>query len=82
MTGSLTRYDDTCEITGIKNDISVVGEILTFREKELIIATIERSAKVKLVWDDRAKLYIGSLGGVEFQSAGPKSHTYRTQRKS
>jgi hypothetical protein len=75
-----TRYDDTCEITGIKNDVSVVGEILTFRDKELIIATIERSAKVKLVWDDRAQRYIGSLGGVEFQSFGPKSHTYRTHR--
>jgi hypothetical protein len=80
MTASHTRYDDTCEITGVKNDVSVVGEILTFRDKELIIATIQRSAKVKLVWDGRAQLYIGSLGGVEFQSAGPKSHTYRTHR--
>lgn len=80
MSGSQTRYDDTCEITGVKNNISVVGEILTFREKEVIIATIERSAKVKLVWDDRAQLYVGSLGGVEFQSLGPKSQTYRTHR--
>jgi hypothetical protein len=80
MDGQRTRYEDTCEITGIKNDISVVGEILTFREKELIIATIERSAKVRLVWDNRAQLYIGSLGGVEFQSSGPKSQTYRTHR--
>jgi hypothetical protein len=80
MAGQRTRYEDTCEITGIKNDISVVGEILTFREKELIVATIERSAKVRLVWDNRAQLYIGSLGGVEFQSSGPKSQTYRTHR--
>jgi hypothetical protein len=75
-----TRFEDTCQITGIKNDISVVGEILTFREKQVIIATIQRSAKVTLNWDDRAQLYIGSLGGVEFRSAGPKSHTYRTSR--
>jgi hypothetical protein len=74
------RFEDTCEITGIKNEISVVGEILTFREKEIIIATIQRSAKVTLNWDDRAKLYIGSLGGVEFQSSGPKAHRYRTHR--
>jgi len=80
MAGHRIRFEDTCEITGIKNDVSVVGEILTFREKELIIATIERSAKVKLVWDDRAQLYIGSLGGVEFQSVGPKSQAYRTHR--
>lgn len=80
MAGRETRFEDTCEITGIKNEISVLGEILKFREKVLIIATINRSAKVTLRWNDRANLYIGSMGGVEFQSQGPKSHTYRTTR--
>ena len=80
MVGSETRFEDTCEIMGIKNEISVIGEILTFREKQIIIATIERFARVTLHWNDRAELYIGSLGGVEFQSAGPKSHTYRRHR--
>ena len=75
-----TRFEDTCEITGIKNNISVLGEILTFKEKDIIIATIHRSAKVTLRWKDHAELYVGSLGGVEFQSTGPKSHTYRTHR--
>jgi len=80
MVGRETRFEDTCEIMGIKNEISVIGEILTFREKQIIIATIERSAGVTLHWNDRAELYIGSLGGVEFQSAGPKSHAYRRHR--
>jgi hypothetical protein len=80
MAGRETRFEDTCEITGIKNDISVLGEILTFKEKDIIIATIHRSAKVTLRWKEHAELYVGSLGGVEFQSAGPKSHTYRTHR--
>ena len=75
-----TRLDHTSEITGIKNDISVLGEILTFRDKDIIIATINRSAKVTLRWKEDADLYIGSLGGVEFKSPGPKSHTYRTHR--
>ena len=75
-----TRFEDTCEITGVKNDISVLGEILSFRENDIIIATINRSAKVTLRWKDHAELYIGSLGGVEFTSPGPKSHTYRTHR--
>ena len=75
-----TRFEDTCEITGVKNDVSVVGEIITFREKDIIIATIQRSAKVTLRWDERVGLYIGSLGGVEFQSPGPKSQVYRTTR--
>ena len=80
MAGRETRFEDTCEITGIKNDISVMGEILKFREKDVIIATINRSAKVTLHWNEHAEVYVGSLGGVEFKSAGPKSHTYRTHR--
>jgi hypothetical protein len=77
---SETRFEDTCEIIGIKNDISVVGEIINFREKDVIVATIQRSAKVSLHWNEVAGLYIGSLGGVEFQSSGPKSHTFRRTR--
>ena len=80
MAASKTRFEDTCEITGIKNEISVLGEILRFQEKDIIIATIHRSAKVTLRWKEHAELYIGSLGGVEFQSTGPKSQTYRTHR--
>jgi len=80
MAGRETRFEDTCEITGIKNEITVLGEILTFKEKDIIIATIHRSAKVTLRWKEHAELYIGSLGGVEFQTSGPKSHTYRTHR--
>jgi hypothetical protein len=60
--------------------MSVLGEILKFREKDIIIATIQRSAKVTLRWNERAELYVGELGGVEFQSSGPKSQTYRTHR--
>jgi hypothetical protein len=78
--GRETRFEDTCAIVGVKTSLSVLGEILEFREKDVIIATINRSAKVKLRWNERAKLYVGALGGVEFQSIGPKSHTYRTHR--
>ena len=80
MTQRETRFEDTCEITGVENDISVIGEILEFREKQTIVATIRRSAKVTLRWNDRVGCYVGSLGGVEFRSHGPKSHTYRTTR--
>ncbi len=80
MAGRETRFEDTCEITGIKNRISVIGEILSFKEKNIIIATIHRSARVTLRWKEHAELYVGSLGGVEFESPGPKSHTYRTHR--
>ncbi|MDZ7645425.1 MAG: hypothetical protein U5K76_15170 [Woeseiaceae bacterium] len=75
-----TRFEDTCEIVGVRNGQSTVGEILTFREKDLIIATIQRSAKVTLRWQPHANAYVGSLGGVEFQSAGPKSQSYQVRR--
>jgi hypothetical protein len=74
------RFEDTCQITSVKNEVSVLGEILTFQERDRIIATINRSAKVTLRWKDHAQLYVGSLGGVEFTSPGPKSQTYRTSR--
>jgi hypothetical protein len=80
MTQRETRFEDTCEITGVKNKISVIGEILDFRDQHAIVATIQRSARVTLRWDERVQLYVGSLGGVEFQSSGPKSRTYRTTR--
>lgn len=75
-----SRYEDTCEISSIKTGISTMGEILTFKPKELIIATINRSAKVTLRWKEHADLYIGSMGGVEFSSPGPIEQTYRTHR--
>ena len=80
MVGSRTRFDDTCEIVGVKNESSVTGEMLQFREHDIIIATIHRSAKVKLHWQVNVEQYLGSMGGVEFRSEGPKAHTYRTTR--
>jgi hypothetical protein len=80
MAGQERRFEDTCEIVGIANGATTIGEILTFREKDRIVASIQRSAKVTLRWNETQQLYIGSLGGVEFKSSGPKSQTYRTHR--
>lgn len=78
--GLETRFEDTCEITGVDTGVTVTGEILTFREKDVIVAAIRRTAKVTLRWQPRSGLYVGSMGGVEFQSPGPRAHTYRTRR--
>lgn len=80
MVRTHTRFDDTCEIVGVKNEIAVTGEILQFREHDVIIATIHRSAKVTLHWQANVEQYVGSMGGVEFKSKGPKAHNYRTTR--
>ena len=48
MAGRETRFEDTCEIIGSKNEMAVMCEILKFLEKDVIGATINRSAKVTL----------------------------------
>ena len=37
MAARETRFEDTCEITGVKNDLSVLGEILSFQENDVIM---------------------------------------------
>ncbi len=75
-----TRFEDVCEVTNIKNGQTVTGEILTFREEEFISLTINRAVKLRLNWNERAKLYIGNMAGMEFQSEGPRGYSYRTNR--
>lgn len=72
MAGRRTRFEDTCEITGNKNNTTVVAEILTFRDKDVIIATINRAAEVTLRWQESVELYVGSLANMELRSSGPK----------
>lgn len=80
MTVRESRFEDTCEIVGLANNVTVTGEILKFREKDVIVATINRSARVTLHWQEHANLYVGSMAGVEFSSKGPVLHTWRTHR--
>ena len=79
---SRTQFEDVCEVTNIKNGITVTAEILEFRERKYISATINRAVKINLRWNDRAELYlmINDHDGVELSSTGPKSYTYRTTR--
>jgi len=72
MSARHTQFEDTCEITGLENGVTVTGEILQFREHDSITAMINRSARVTLRWNDRANVYVGAFGGVEFESPGPK----------
>ncbi len=73
MTARHTYFEETCEIKGVENGVTVTGEILHFREHDSITAMINRSARVTLRWNDRANVYVGAFGGVEFESPGPKA---------
>ena len=80
MSQQYTQFDDVCDVKCISSGLTELGEILTFREHEFISLTIRRSVKMRLNWNERAELYIGSMAGLEFQSVGPQQHTYRTHR--
>lgn len=73
MNARHTYFEETCEITSIENGVTVTGEILHFREHDSITAMINRSARVTLRWNERANVYVGAFGGVEFESPGPKA---------
>ena len=75
-----SHFEDVCDVKCISSGLTEVGEILTFREKEFISLTIKRSVKLRLNWNERAELYIGNMAGLEFQSDGPREHTYRSHR--
>lgn len=75
-----TEFEDVCDVTNIKTGVTVTGEILTFRDKEFITLTINRAVKLHLQWEPTVGVYIGRMAGMEFQSKGPKSQTYRTGR--
>lgn len=75
-----SQFDDVCDVTCISNDVTEVGEILEFREKEYISLTIRRSVKLNLRWNEAVGVYIGKMAGLEFQSDGPNEYTYRSHR--
>ena len=75
-----SQFDDVCDVTCISNDVTELGEILEFREKEYISLTIRRSVKLNLRWNEAVGVYIGKMAGLEFQSAGPNEYTYRSHR--
>lgn len=80
MSQQYIQFDDVCDVTCISNDVTEKGEILTFREEEFISLTIRRAIKLRLNWNKKAGVYIGSMAGLEFQSDGPNAYTYRTHR--
>lgn len=80
MSKQHTQFDDVCVVTCISSGLSEKGEILTFREEEFISLTIRRAVKMRLNWNPKASVYIGTAAGLEFQSEGPGAYTYRSSR--
>ena len=65
-------YDDVCKISCTDNGKVVDGEILNFKPEAFLEVSLNRSMKVQLRYQPKQKIYVGSMSGLEFTSAGPK----------
>ena len=62
-------YQNTCNITSTRTDVSVEAECDNVKEKVSFDAYIA-SNKIRMKWN--GKVYVGNMSGMEFTSAGPK----------
>lgn len=65
-------YDDVCNISCTDNGNVVNGEIINFKPEAFLEVSLNRSLKVQLRYQPKQKIYVGSMAGFEFTSAGPK----------
>lgn len=72
---STVVYDDHCKIYNTDHEKTADVEILDFSPGKRLVVSVERSVKLKLSYDERHHIYVGSMAGMEFTSEGPGSHT-------
>jgi hypothetical protein len=68
-------YDRTAVVECIDNDKSIDADVLTFVEGKYLTVAIN-TVKVNLQYNQKHSNYIGSLGGLEFRSVGPRTLGY------
>lgn len=66
------HYSDNCLVHCTDNGKNADAEILHFKLHDMMTCSLDRSIKMVMKWDDKAKLYIGNMAGLEFTSSGPK----------
>lgn len=66
-----TSYERTAVVECIDNNKSVDADILSFVDGKYLTVSIN-TVKVNLQYNEKHNIYVGSLGGLEFQSIGPK----------
>lgn len=74
----ITRVDTKCLIKNEKNNKLVEAEVHEFKERERLVAVVNRSVKVSMVWN--GKFYEGKMAGMDFVSDGPKVTKTQTGR--
>lgn len=69
VTGS--SFANTCKLKNTNNEKIVEAEIMDFKPKRSLTVSVNRSVKVILQYNDRNKIYVGNMAGMEFTSTGP-----------
>lgn len=80
MGKSNTYYDGKCVLHNTEKEQDVEAEILDFKPQHRIVASIERTAKITLFYNDFHSVYIGNAAGMEFTTQGPKEYNATNQR--
>lgn len=62
-------FNDTCKITCVDNGRIVDADILDFKEKKILIVSLNKSVKLTLKWN--GKVYEGNSVGLTFTTNGP-----------
>ena len=76
-----TTYDDKCKIFNTDHEKLVEVDILDFAPQKKLIVSVQKSVKLTLAWDDKHHIYVGSMGGMEFTSEGPRGYTVKDGRR-
>jgi hypothetical protein len=64
-------YDRVASVECIDNGKFVEADVISFVEGKYLTVSLN-TVRVNLQYNSRYKNYIGSMGGMEFQSSGPK----------
>ena len=66
----IVRYDDHCEVKQLNSSKSVKAEILEFKERDNLVAVLNKSVKLPMKWN--GTMYEGRMAGIDFSTAGPR----------
>ena len=64
-----TYVEDTCEIICEDNGKKMVADILSFKQSQHLVVSIEKSLKLEMKWN--GNIYEGRMGRMSFTSEGP-----------
>ena len=74
----VVRYGDKCIVKQDNSSKSVEAEVLEFKEKKNLIAVLNKSVKLNMIWN--GKLYEGKMAGIDFNTTGPSINRSTTGR--